>query len=38
MREDEYYDFGGVELFRSSFMTGWKRLLDRIAAMRKEMI
>ncbi len=38
MREDEYYDFGGVELFRSSFMTGWKKLLDRIADMRKEMI
>jgi transaldolase len=34
MSEDEYYDFGGVELFRSSFMKGWETLLDLIQEMR----
>jgi transaldolase len=37
MSEDEYYDYGGVELFRSSFMKGWNILLDLIADMRKEL-
>ena len=35
MEPAEFYDFGGVELFRTSFMKGWKQLLDLVAE-RKE--
>lgn len=35
MRPDEYFDFGGVELFRTSFMKGWTLLLDYIAQRRR---
>jgi transaldolase len=35
MKPEEYYDYGGVELFRSSFMRGWRTLLDFIAQRRK---
>lgn len=35
MGPQEYYDFGGVELFRSSFMKGWTILLDFIAERRR---
>jgi transaldolase len=35
MKPDEYYDYGGVELFRTSFMKGWRTLLDFIAERRK---
>lgn len=33
---DEYEAFGPVQLFRSSFIKSWKRVLDVIAARRKE--
>jgi len=32
---EEYYDYGAVELFRSSFMKGWRSLLDLIAERRR---
>lgn len=35
MQPDEYFDFGGVELFRTSFMKGWTLLLDYIAQRRR---
>jgi transaldolase len=35
MKPDEYYDYGAVELFRSSFMKGWTQLLDLIAERRR---
>jgi transaldolase len=35
MRSAEFYDYGGVELFRASFMKGWKELLALIAERRK---
>ena len=35
MKPSEYYDFGGVALFRESFMKGWKQLLDLIAERRR---
>jgi transaldolase len=35
MKPSEYYDFGGVTLFRTSFMKGWKKLLDLIAERRR---
>lgn len=35
MKPREFYDFGGVELFRSSFMKGWKALLALVAERRK---
>jgi transaldolase len=35
MQSDEYYDYGGVELFRSSFMKGWNMLLDFIKEQRR---
>jgi transaldolase len=35
MKPEEYYGYGGVELFRSSFMQGWRTLLDFIAQRRK---
>ncbi len=35
MKPDEYYDYGAVELFRSSFLKGWKQLLDLIAERRR---
>jgi transaldolase len=35
MKPEDYYDYGGVELFRSSFMQGWKTMLDFIAQRRK---
>jgi transaldolase len=34
MKPAEYYDFGGVELFRNSFMKGWKQLLSLVAERR----
>jgi transaldolase len=34
MTVDEYYDYGGVELFRSSFQKGWNALLALIAERR----
>jgi len=36
MTEDEYYDYGGVELFRTSFQKGWNQLLALIAKRREE--
>lgn len=36
MQPEEYYDFGGVELFRNAFLKGWSVLLDRIAERRRE--
>jgi len=35
MKPSEYYDFGGVTLFRTAFMKGWKKLLDLIAERRR---
>lgn len=35
MKPSEYYDFGGVALFRESFMKGWKQLLDLVAERRR---
>ena len=35
MKPDEFYDYGGVELFRTSFMMGWNMLLDRIVTQRR---
>lgn len=35
MRVEEFYDYGGVALFRSSFMKGWRALLDLIAQRRR---
>jgi transaldolase len=35
MKPDEYYDYGGVELFRNSFMKGWRQLVDLIAERRR---
>ena len=35
MKVDEYYDFGGVELFRSSFIKGWDMLIDYIEEIRR---
>jgi transaldolase len=35
MKPEEYYDYGAVELFRSSFMKGWTQLLDLIAERRR---
>ena len=34
MNPVDYYDYGGVELFRSSFMNGWQQLLDLISKRR----
>ena len=34
MSVDEYYDYGGVELFRTSFQKGWNALLALIAERR----
>lgn len=36
MSEAEYYDYGGVELFRTSFQKGWDQLLALIAKRREE--
>jgi len=36
MAEDEYYDYGGVELFRTSFQKGWNQLLAMITKRREE--
>lgn len=36
MKPAEFYDYGGVELFRNSFMKGWKQLLALVAERRKE--
>lgn len=36
MQEDEYFDYGGVELFRTSFQKGWDELLALIATRRSE--
>ncbi|MCL1817744.1 MAG: hypothetical protein FWG35_02350 [Spirochaetaceae bacterium] len=35
MKPEEFYDYGGVELFRSMFMQGWQTLLDFIAHRRQ---
>ena len=35
MEPSEFYDFGGVELFRTSFMDGWKQLLALVAERRE---
>ena len=35
MVPEEYYDYGGVELFRTSFMKGWQMLLDLITERRE---
>ena len=35
MKPEEFYDYGGVELFRSMFMQGWRTILDFIAQRRK---
>jgi len=35
MQVDEYYDYGGVELFRTSFQKGWNELLALIAERRR---
>jgi transaldolase len=37
MKPDEFYDYGGVELFRTAFMKGWKQLLALVAERRKEL-
>lgn len=34
MKASEYYDYGGVELFRTSFQKGWNELLALIAKRR----
>ncbi|MBI9102700.1 MAG: hypothetical protein JEY99_09805 [Spirochaetales bacterium] len=34
MSPEDFYDYGGVELFRSSFMKGWQQLLDLIFERR----
>ncbi|WP_332447393.1 transaldolase family protein [Sphaerochaeta sp.] len=36
MGVDAYYEYGGVELFRTSFQKGWDELLGLIARRRKE--
>ncbi|MDC7244505.1 MAG: transaldolase family protein [Sphaerochaetaceae bacterium] len=36
MKESEYYDFGGVELFRSSFVKGWDVLVEYIKKVRRQ--
>jgi len=36
MQSDEYYDYGGVELFRTSFMKGWDTLVSVIRDYRRE--
>ncbi|MCF7944876.1 MAG: hypothetical protein K9L75_05010 [Spirochaetia bacterium] len=35
MEPGEYFDYGGVELFRSSFMKGWKTLIELIEQKRR---
>ncbi|NCC63083.1 MAG: hypothetical protein EOM15_00305 [Spirochaetia bacterium] len=35
MQADEYYDYGGVELFRTSFQGGWNQLLALIKERRE---
>lgn len=35
MQVGEYYDYGGVELFRTSFQKGWNELLTMIAERRR---
>jgi transaldolase len=36
MRPAEYYDYGGVELFRKAFMQGWRILVESAAKQRRE--
>ena len=36
MTPAEFYDYGGVELFRTSFMKGWKQLLALVAERRRK--
>lgn len=36
MQVGEYYDYGGVELFRTSFQKGWNELLALIAERRRK--
>ena len=35
MKPADYYDYGGVALFRNSFMKGWKQLLALVAERRR---
>jgi len=35
MEPHEYYDYGGVELFRTSFMKGWNKLIELIEERRR---
>ena len=35
MKEEEFFEYGGVELFRNSFIKGWNDLKSEIAAQRK---
>ena len=35
MKPAEYYDYGGVALFRNSFIKGWKQLLALVAERRE---
>jgi transaldolase len=36
MTAPEYYDYGGVALFRNAFLRGWRALLDLVAQRRRE--
>ena len=36
MKPAEYYDYGGVALFRNAFMKGWKQLLALVAERRRK--
>ena len=36
MKPAEYYDYGGVALFRNAFMKGWDRLLAFVSERRRE--
>ncbi len=37
MVPEEYYDYGGVELFRTSFMKGWQMLMNLINERRRSL-
>ncbi|HEY9053661.1 MAG TPA: transaldolase family protein [Rectinemataceae bacterium] len=37
MKPMEYYDYGGVELFRNAFMKGWNQLLALVAERRRSL-
>lgn len=38
MTPPEFYDYGGVELFRNAFMKGWKQLLALVAERRRHLV